>query len=418
MKLFTTYNRINLLVTISIFLLAGASFYYFISFIVIKQVDEDLSIEQHEIETFVKEHNRLPEPVPVRDQMIRYYPASGGNIRRSFNTAIMYDSLERERGPFRQLVFGIQVRGRWFRAFVAKSEEASNNLIRSILLITMATILLILLASVIINRIVLKRLWRPFYESLAQIKNFHLGSGNKIALAPTRIDEFVFMNQALDKMVERAQQDYATLKEFTENASHEMQTPLSVIRSKLDLLVQTVPLNEQQSQIINTSYKAVHKLTKLNQSLLLLAKIENQQYKKAARVDMTLRLEEKIDDFTELWQAEELELSMRLEPVQVEMNPELCELLLNNLLSNATRHNMRGGHIVIELTAQHLRISNSAAGAELDQKKLFQRFYKPSQNNVHNGLGLSIVKQICEASGFLVSYSFHEGLHCFEVRWQ
>ena len=86
MKLFTKYTRVNLLATIIIFLLSVVAFYFAIRFIVIDQVDSDLRIEEREIETYVKEHNALPEPIPVKDQKISYSPSGDHSHKKRFTT--------------------------------------------------------------------------------------------------------------------------------------------------------------------------------------------------------------------------------------------------------------------------------------------------------------------------------------------
>ena len=161
---------------------------------------------------------------------------------------------------------------------VAKSMEGTENLIQSIILITIGTILLILLASILINRFVLNKLWQPFYKSLDLLKNFKIGNKERVKLPVSNIDEFSLMNGILQDAVNRADQDYLSLKEFTENASHEMQTPVAVIRSKLDLLIQEENLTKGQGENIQSLYEAIDKLSKLNKSLLLLTKIENKQF--------------------------------------------------------------------------------------------------------------------------------------------
>src|SRR5438309_3921707 len=172
MKLFTRYSRIYLFVTISIFLLASIAFYHFINYTVLDQVDEDLKIEQGEIQTYIREHNRIPEAVPVRDQMIHYFPVTSPSDKPSFSTLTLFDSMERENGIFRQMVFDVKAGKQWYRVAVSKSLDESDRLVRSILLISIGTVLLILAASFIINRMVLKRLWRPFYEALNKIRGF------------------------------------------------------------------------------------------------------------------------------------------------------------------------------------------------------------------------------------------------------
>jgi K+-sensing histidine kinase KdpD len=62
-------------------------------------------------------------------------------------------------------------------------------------------------------------------------------------------------------------------------------------------------------------------------------------------------------------------------------------------------------------------VTNSSKQPQLHEDNLFQRFYKPSQSNNNNGLGLSIIKQICDASGLSLSYNFKEDQHSFSVKW-
>jgi signal transduction histidine kinase len=417
MKLFTKYSRINLLATIIIFLLSSAAFYFAIRYILISQVDEDLKIEQREIETYTKEHGILPEAIPVKDQKIIYTVSDKPLFERTFITTSLYDTAEAEQNSYRVLFFGINVNGRLFNVSVAKSLEGTDDLIHSILLITFTTILLILIASLIINRILLKRLWKPFYDTLETVKDFKIDNKQSLHFPVTKIDEFDFMNQTLKKTTSQAQQDYLVLKEFTENASHEMQTPLSIIRSKLDMLIQGENLSEEQGKIVQTTYQAIEKLSRLNYSLLLLAKIENNQYAETSSVDLKQKIGEKIDAFNELWQNQNISVSAFLASTTIHMNNELADILLNNLLSNATRYNMPGGVIRIELTNKSLGISNNSLQKELDPRRIYSRFYKQEGDHGQNGLGLSIIKQICDVSGFKIDYLFREEQHLFTISW-
>ncbi len=417
MKLFTKYNRINLIATIIIFLLASVTFYLALRYILIRQVDEDLKIEQREIQTYAEEHGFLPESVPVKDQKITYTPAISPQQKRKFTTIVLYDSAEKEKNSYRVLLFGVKAGGKFYNITVAKSLEGTDDLANSILLISSATILLILVASLVINRVLLKRLWRPFYDTLNTIKNFKLGKKQFLHFPSTRIDEFVFMNQTLEKTTNLAQQDYILLKEFTENASHEIQTPLAIIRSKLDLLIQDEHLSENQSRVVQSAYQAIEKLSRLNYSLLLLAKIENNQYAETSPVNLKQKIEEKINAFHELWQSQNISVSISLVNAIINMNNELADILLNNLLSNATRHNVPGGNIKIEISNKSLCISNSSLQKGLDQRRLYSRFYKQEGVHGQNGLGLSIIKQICDVSGLKIDYSFRHEQHLFVISW-
>jgi signal transduction histidine kinase len=285
------------------------------------------------------------------------------------------------------------------------------------LLITFLTILAILLASFIINRIVLKRIWRPFYQSLNSVKAFKVGSNEKLRLPRSGIDEFRLMDETLEKITSQAQLDYVSLKTFSENASHEIQTPLAVIRSKLDLMIQDEELTEKQSNLLQAAYNSVQKLTKLNHSLLLLAKIDNKQFQETKSINLKQKMEEKVDDFHELWTAHQLSVEANLNNAAILMNEELLDVLLNNLLSNATKYNCNNGKVKIVLAEKFLSIANTSNTSALSRETLYQRFTRASTGNESNGLGLSIIKQICDTSGLHLNYEFTNEMHVFIMHW-
>ena len=414
MKLFAKYSRINVVATVIIFLIACIAFYFTLHYVLMSQIDQDLKIEQREIETFVREHNRLPENISVKDQLIRYQPIQK-NITSRFTTHFIKESGGDDGEKFRQLAFSTKVGTQWYQATVSKSLEATENLSRSILIIAFITILVILLVTFLINRIVLKRIWKPFYQSLDTVKDFKVGETAPLQLSPSAIDEFQLMNQTLEKITRQAKLDYLSLKTFSENASHEIQTPLAVIRSKLDLIVQDESLTQKQSEALQAAYNSLQKLTRLNQSLLLLAKIGNNQFETIQSVDLKSILQEKVADFNELWQTENILLHADLLPAVVRMNKDLAEILINNVLSNATRHNYNRGEISISLTKDFLEIANTSTQPMLNETMLYRRFLKSVHRSDSNGLGLSIIKQICDTSLFSIQYSFDENKHRFVI---
>jgi len=416
MKLFTKYSRINVMAIIVIFLIASTAFYFTLRLVFINQIAEDLKIEEKEIETFVREHNQLPESISVNDQLISYQAVVRPG-KRHFATNMIRDEKERDNEKFRQLLFSVNAAGQWYEVTVSKSLEKTETLTRSILIIALTTILVILMVSFIINRFVLKRIWKPFYQSLNTFSEFKVSAGQPLLLSQSTIDEFELMNAILKKIAGRAQFDYLTLKTFSENASHEIQTPLAVIRSRLDLMIQDESLTEKQTESLQALYNSVQKLSKLNQSLLLLAKIENNQFQEKIEVHLKEKIEEKISDFHELWAARELVVQTQLDNATVFINEELLEILLNNLLSNATKHNACGGKIYITLHKNYLEVRNTSHALQLNSELLYKRFSKISKENESTGLGLSIIKEICDTSGFKIDYKFKNDEHAFIITW-
>ncbi|MBN9299010.1 MAG: HAMP domain-containing histidine kinase [Filimonas sp.] len=413
MKLFSKYNRISLLTTVIIFLLSSIAFYFLLRYLLVEQVDENLEIEQREIQSYVKLHNKFPETIQVKDQLTDYAAVSVYETKKHFSTTWMYDPDEQKNGYFRQIRFYMKIDEQSYRITVSKSMEGTEDMIKSIIIITVTTILVILITTILINRLVLRRLWKPFYGSLEVMRSFQLGRGQALQFPSTDIEEFSLMNNTLNSSLQKAEQDYLLLKEFTENASHELQTPLAIIRSKLDLLVQDENLTEKQVATVQSADDAVQKLARLNQSLLLLAKIENLQFAETNTQEIDKKIADKMALLKELFDSRQLNITTSLAEVTIRMNDILLDVLFNNLFSNVVRYTPPGGNIKVELTETYLKICNSAANGMLDKTKLFTRFYKPEQVASGNGLGLSIIQQICEVSGFSITYSFADNEHCF-----
>jgi len=417
MKLLTRYSRINLLAMLLVFLAASAAYYILLRQILVHQVDEDLEIEQREITTFVARYKKFPENVlTVDDQIVKYVPVLTPKKRELFSTLKLQDREDEGLVNFRQLRFAIRVNEGWYYAYVSKSMEATDKLSGTILFVTLGTILLLFAVSYFTNQIILYRLWKPFYRSLERIKQFKIGRGRSLSLEETNIEEFSLMNDILMQTTAKAENDYLMLKEFTENAAHELQTPLAIIRSQLDLLIQS-DLSAGQTNTIQAAYNAVKRLSNLNHSLLLLTKIENRQYEEKAAINLTEKIREKLAELEPFLQARNINVTAKLIDRQILINPILADVLLNNLFSNAIHHNTPNGEIWIALNENSLLIRNTSNEETLDEAKLFRRFYRSKKSKESNGLGLSIIKQICDVSGFKIMYKFYSSSHEFIIEF-
>jgi len=417
MKLFTRYSRINLFVMVIVFLLSSCAYYFVLNYVLLIESDRDLNVIKDKLVAYVTQYDQLPSDRLIDDEEITYTPVSFPGTGPHIQFRKRYDPVTKKRSTFRVLTFYILVKGKHYEITIIKPTEATTRLLNTIVIITIATIFIIIISSLLINRLVLRKLWQPFYTTIDIMRNFKLGTKNRLALPETDIDEFSFMNLSLQHVARKADDEYLLLKEFTENASHEIQTPLAIIRSKLDLLIQDENMSETQSKTLQSAYLGIKKIARLNQSLLLLTKIDNYQFTDIEVVDIKEKIEEKISQFHELWQNNQIEVVKTLVPATINANAELIEILLNNLLSNATKHNITGGSIGTTLEEGSLEICNTGPAHALDQSRLFQRFYKEARHSNHNGLGLSIIKQICEVSGIRPLYSFKENKHFFLLSW-
>lgn len=415
MKLFSQYNRITLSVLIGFFLLSSGVYWFLMRELLREELDKSLVKTERRIRDYGQQHHSLPAVEQLDDLRVSYTPVADTGAR---TLRLISPRKGRNTDNIREMDFFMQLDHQWYRIGLSRNLEGVNA--TAIMVLKTAGVILVIvgIAWLCVNRLVFRRLWRPFFESIGAIGKFELGKNQLVGFPRTRIEEFDFMNDQFRRMAEKVNNEYGVLKEFTENASHEMQTPLAVIRSKLDLAIQDPGLSKNQSASLQSAYAAVKRLASLNRSLLLIAKISNHQYSGSGVVDIKQRLQDKITQFEELW-AGKLTMTYELRDAEIDANPDLFDILLNNLFSNAGRHNIPNGTVRVLLTSSVLEIENTGRPEPLDETRIFQRFYKGSQQeeSESNGLGLSILKEICTISGITPSYSHHGNRHAFRLVW-
>lgn len=295
--------------------------------------------------------------------------------------------------------------------YVTRSEQILAGLRVSIFWKLVILIGVVVLTARLASRLVLA----PFYNTLKKLQRFNLRSRKKLEFKPTRTKEFNELNCFVGKMTDKAVDDYISLKEFSENASHELQTPLAIIRSKLELMSE-YNIEGEEAVLISDMQNAVDKLTRINRSLVLLARLENNEYESQETLNFSRSVRESVNTFCDLVTLKGLTMEYRIEEnVDVQLHAALVDILLNNLVGNAIRHNYPGGHISVELSAGKLVISNTGHEPQEPVDEMFRRFRKGAacQNSV--GIGLSIVKQICDMNGFTINYHFQAGHHIITV---
>ena len=416
MKLLAKYNRVNVITTIIALLVSGLCYYFIIRYELIDQLDDDLKVEEQEIIDYVKANNSLPNPSDYEDQKISFEPAAGGVVKKEYANVDIFSREEHETVSYRQLIFPITAAGKSYKVTIGKSEEKTNDLIQMIALITLIAVSLLLAVLFMVNRFLLNKLWHPFNSTLNELKQFNLSNKKSLQLADTDINEFADLNNAVRVMGTRASNDYEALKNFTENASHEIQTPLAIIRSKLELLMQSDSLKEEQIKHIQSIDDASNRLSKLNQSLILLTKIDNNQFQEKEEINLAMLIDKLSANYDELIAAKLITVTKKMDPdCTIIMNETMAEILVSNLITNAIKHNIEKGFIEIILTADHLIVRNTGSILTSNPVKLFERFRKDKPGSDSLGLGLSIVKKICERYGYAVGYDYADSLHIMSI---
>ncbi|WP_445663977.1 sensor histidine kinase [Fodinibius sp. AD559] len=291
----------------------------------------------------------------------------------------------------------------------------SDDITEAVIQILLWILGLQVVGAVGVGFIVSNRLFKPFRKTLKRIKDFTLQDKEPITAEETSVAEFDDLNKFVEEMTSKAVSDYKNLKEFAENASHELQTPLSIIKGKLELLTET-DLSPEQYQFVEDSQRSVKKLSRLSESLALLTKIENHEFTETEEVNLSALINESTQAFDEFITLNGLTVKTDIkDDVSVQMHPVLADILWTNLFQNAIKHNVEEGNINISLNHQRLLISNTGDPLSSTPEELFRRFKKDNVEATSIGLGLAIIKRIVDQYDYTISYTYEEGWHTIQI---
>lgn len=337
------------------------------------------------------------------------------------NDTLIYDPLQDEIELFRQLAGTKEINGQEYKITVRAMVIESENILFAIVFTFLAIILVAFVFLFYLNKSRNATLWKPFFLNLAKIKAFSIKSETPLTLTESDIIEFGDLNREIISLTTKVQADYHNLKQFTEDVSHEMQTPLAIMQAKIETLFNGVKIDDSQYEQLDSLQNDIRRLKNLNKRLIILAKIDNNQFTDSQFVSINESFQEVLLNFKELASIDyKIEHS---EELTVKMDRSLAQVLANNLISNAVKHNLENQPIKVDFYKNSVQIVNSGNSELANPEQVFDRFYKESTKRDSSGLGLSIVKKICDYYGFTPSYSFSKspesttGFHKFEIRF-
>lgn len=414
-RAFTIYALVILLCSIPVY-------YVVVDFIWIHELDERNTIIK---EMVVEGAKKVKVNEAKMDDLLllwntiqpgtRLVPLNGSPLKDSFYTVVRKTSEEADR--LRGLASSININEKNYLLTIETNVEEADETIAAISAITILFFILLAGGFIYLNKRISRKIWEPFSETLEKLQGFDLAKDHKVNFDKTDIEEFQQLNDTLDKLINANITAYNQQKIFIENASHELQTPLAVLRSKMDILLQNKDITTEQLNILQSIEMPVSRMTRINKNLLLLAKIENSQFAEVKRIDLTATMQESCMLVADYIQDKNLHFENDLtEPFYVDCNNFLLETLVNNLLINSIRHTARDGHIKTGLKESVLSIQNTGT-LPLNNETIFERFGVSSATTVSSGLGLAIVKEICNRYQWEIDYSFENNFHQFSVNF-
>jgi signal transduction histidine kinase len=384
-------------------------------------VDEAISRQSEEFMRHIRTFEYLADLEPdleVFDQLsynIDITPGSSYSEHKEFKSISIYDSAAMEDKPFRQLQSNVTIKGKPYILIVQTSLVNNNELILTIALIQIALSILLSGGLLILNRSLSQRLWKPFYKTLDRLRAYQLDKNESIQLEKSEIIEFDDLNKTISHLTERNRKVFLDQKEFIENASHELQTPIAIFQAKLDTLMQNPSLKLHDAETLTELESTVQRMSRLNKNLLLLSKIDNEQFPDKENLDLSAMVQAQINALKVVQVPGNAGIQTSLAPFTVTANRTLIEVLLTNLFHNAVRHNRGDTAIRVSLTGRTLEVVNTGTNQKLDLEKMSRRFVKQSDNPNSTGLGLAIIKKICDSSGYELKYDYQNETHTFAV---
>lgn len=282
---------------------------------------------------------------------------------------------------------------------------------KAVLTIAIPTIIIVVgFRMITFQRIQIIR--NQLFQIFQTLEEFDVDEPRKVEFEESPFPIFNELNEYLVELIDRIRGNYQANKQFTQNASHELQTPLAIIKGHIEILLQSPRIGEKDFESLAIVLQNTNRLSKLNSALILLSKIEHQRFSDMEKVDFRKVVEEILKNFKDLISIQEIRIEKNYEGTfEVEMSETLAEILLANLIQNAIRHNVEDGFIKIEITDKEFSISNSGVPPKMKMESLFKRFKRDSEVEESLGLGLSIVKRICEQSELTINYSYENEKH-------
>lgn len=421
MKLLSyTYRKLALL----LFLLMavwGVLFYYAIIDEVVDETDDTL---ENYGEILMESALHDPSILETEGSLMSFYkftPISeeeGRHYRQVFYDATVYIELEDEDESVRVMCTAFRMPdGQYYELKLMISILERDDMVEAMLWYLGALFLLFLICTSIGIQLVLKGVFRPLHRLLDWLHCIQPGKEVPPLDNPTKIREFRQLSDAALDMGNRSYKAYEEQKQFIENASHELQTPLAIVRGKVELLAESEGMTEQQMEQLDEIYATLGRAVKLNKSLLLLSRIENGQYTEMEDVSVDEILDELLPDLMDIYEHKQVRLIRKREeqPFIIRCNHSLAQILVSNLVKNSLLHNREGGELQVLTTPTSLVIKNTG-DVPLDGEKLFRRFYHGMDGKKDStGLGLAIARSIALSSSLKLTYEWQDGMHTFRL---
>ena len=330
----------------------------------------------------------------------------------------IYIQEKREPEPARVIVCIFHdAEGNYYELTVKTPTFEKHDLFAKVLAWIVLLYVTLLVIGMTFTIIVFRRSLQPLYDLLGWLDAYRPGVRPESVPNNTNVEEFRRLNIALQQAVDRSEELFERQSQFIGNASHELQTPLAIIGNRVEWLLDSSTITEEEAGELFKIQRTLGRAVRLNRTLLLLTKIDNGQFPESVEVDLVQVIQDSVESYSEVYAARKVNVAQSLPAeFKVEMNESLAATLVTNLVKNAFVHSANGGEVNISIAGRTLTISN--AGEEsLDKEYIFDRFYQGSRKEGSTGLGLALVAAVCRYYNLRLEYKFENNQHLFDVEF-
>ncbi len=416
MKLLTKTTLYYITLSLVVFFVGGIGLYRIMQNLIEKEVNADLYNRIHFIFNELSQVDTLQNARFITTEPIEIKKISPHQMDTPFQLSdtVLYNKIRNAYMPYRSLKTIVKSGNSYYQIRIYKSLITSNYLIEKVALIIMLMLLLYIALTYFLNRYILGKVWADFFNSLKTMQEFSLENPKRRPFETSEVIEFNELNHVLEEMTTKLINDYEGVKEFTGNVFHEVQTPLSVVKNKTELLFQELT-TEKQFELAGAIFSATNRLSDIIKSLGLLARIDKNQFSRKVAIDFPLLINKNLALYNLMIESKKIVVEKNFdEPPKKVMDPALADILINNLIKNAVRHNLEGGFIRLVLSENKLRISNSGNKPNLPTHELFEQFTQSSSQGFM-GIGLAIVQKIVHHYDMKIRYDYLDNQHQIEI---
>lgn len=420
MKVSLKYYTIKYLITILLLIIAvwAALFYAYILDEVYDNVDDGLKNRKIQIIKAVYLDENLLKNNEFGFNEFKINPISAAEYRDKNNlyNKMYYMEYDDEDQPYRVLKTDfIDQFGKHQQLTVRTSTVEEDELVYDLTTALIVLYLLLVASIIVINGFLLHKAMKPFYLILDKLKKYQFGIASHQEPQSYSIKEFEELNVEINEMISRNELVFHQQKQFIENASHELQTPLAIVINKIDLVIQNGELDKKNMNFFSEVKNDLRRMAGLNKSLLMLSKIENSQFNTLTNVNFTMLIKELVNSYEDFIEYKKIEVNvLEKDTFESVFNPDLADVLISNLLKNSVKYNHQNGKLNIITERDRVIFQNTGSKNPLDKLQIFNRFYKQGSDQSSTGLGLSIIKTIIKQyPGWDIVYEFEDEMHCF-----